>query len=173
MSSKAELEAQIVLLNATILAQERALKIFSAERGVEIIFPHMPHAMILPLMFDDREHKCHDAIAQVVWDVVRSHGIPVNATPGAFGEQGTVLLHSWTSGDRYVVPELAAELITALLNRIAEYGVAMHRTGHAEGGNHLKQLATGEASPKIYNERITRARNLGLPRGKLKILCRP
>lgn len=153
MPTKAELETRIAELEATVRRQEKALRELSGDVGMEIRFPFAVHSVELPLMLDDNRHECRDKIAEVIWNVVHEHGIPVNTTPGARGIS-ELSFKGWTPGARFVVPVLAGKMIAALIVEIARYGDAMYRTGHRTGSDLLTQLASGDITPAKFDENI-------------------
>jgi len=83
MPSKAELDAEIVRLKQVIATQERALRMLSADEGVEVAFPFAKHGMETGVFAVHGVGDVKGEVLGVIWDVVHAHGIPMKGCPGA------------------------------------------------------------------------------------------
>ena len=168
MPSKAELDAEIVRLKQVIATQERALRMLSADEGVEVAFPFAKHGMETGVFAVHGVGDVKGEVLGVIWDVVHAHGIPMKGCPGAVSGKEMVPVRGdgFSSGARFIVPTLAAEVMAGMVNRIADYGASCYKSGFSEGSSILRQLAAGQISASDLEDRSLRAMATAVPKSR-------
>lgn len=160
MATKAELEAQIASLEATIREQGRTLAALSSASAMEVRLPWKGYGgnrgsapLIKSKGFDD---VWLQKVLPLVVKAILKHGT-LSTIHGCSHKSETDLNDSiYASGDRYIIPAIAGEILLELLNAAAEFGRLCYSDGVREGSNILKQLADGKITEENYEDRVAR-----------------
>lgn len=145
MPTKAELEAEITVLQNTIQKQSKALTELSQQECVRIHLPVWEHHALTggaPNIKDDSGIDLwREQVMPAITKVIEELGVSTN-TPGACASP-TIRLHesSYREPKNFIVPRIVGEFICSFLNAAATFGKVCYARGVEQGTELLISLA--------------------------------